>query len=110
MITIAILILVLAFYMLYTTSEKMPSDAVFGIEKHIVEHRKPSKLLAVILLIVSLIVFIIQLGKGSGTFMFFISLMTFGSLIVLLVPLKLVHFKSVVLFAVLSFCIEFLFV
>ncbi|WP_136464875.1 hypothetical protein [Flagellimonas onchidii] len=94
MITAISLLVFLAFYLFYINSKRMPSIGVFGFEKWTGKQPHLFKILGSLLLIVSAALYTSLLGIGSGTFVFFIALMMMGSLVILLVPLKVVNLKS----------------
>ncbi|MHA7941679.1 hypothetical protein ACJOV8_001190 [Formosa sp. 3Alg 14/1] len=108
MISIAILLVIIGFYLLYTTSKKMDAPNLLGFENKLVQHQSASKIAGFILLILSCILTIKVFGLGAGIFLFLINLMTVASLIVLLAPLKL--FNAKMLFICMAFCVavEFL--
>ncbi|QDO92562.1 hypothetical protein FNB79_00710 [Formosa sediminum] len=107
MITLSILLVIIAFYLHYTTSQKMKSENVLGIEPLLNQHTNLCKILSYILLSISCILTINVFGLAAGMFSFVIYLMTFGSLIILLVPLQLFNYKSLSLFTLMCFVLEF---
>lgn len=83
----ALIVLTVSFYMLYNTSKRA------GLRRDIFstwlqQHMLFSKITGLILLFVSFSTLIATEGLGVGIFIGFLALMTFGSLIILLVPLK----------------------
>ncbi len=82
----------ISFYLLYGTSKKMAPVGELGFEKWTSEHKKASHYSSLTLMIVSLGLSCFYWGIGSGTFTFFIILMTVASLIILLTPLRLVNY------------------
>ncbi|WP_159021444.1 hypothetical protein [Formosa sp. L2A11] len=108
MITLSILLVILAFYLHYTTSKKMESQELLGFEHLLIQHKNLCKIISFIVLAISCILTIKVFGLGAGIFSFFIYLMTFGSLIVLLAPLKIFNYKSLSVFLVVCFVIEFI--
>lgn len=107
MISIALLILYLAFYILYNTSRKTIKNAVFGFETWTYKNNKKAKLLGITLLFASCILFGLSFGMGAGTLYFFVSLMTFGSLVVILTPVKIMKPKPILTFFLIAFFTEF---
>lgn len=107
MITLSILLVIIAFYLHYTTSEKMDSQKLLGFEFLLIQQKKQCKAASFLLLILSCMLCIKVFGLGAGIFSFFIYLMTFGSLIVLLAPLKIFNYKSLSLFIFICFTIEY---
>jgi len=108
MISLTILLNILGFYLLYTTSDKMDSQTLLGFEAKLVQHKRTAKIIGIALLLLSCVGCVMAFGLASGIFSFIIYVMTFGSLIVLLAPLKLVNMKTLALFMVLSVVVEFL--
>ena len=93
------------FYLLYGTSRKMAGVGGLGIEKWIGGHPDISRYSGLALLIISMGLSCFYWGTGSGPFTFFIILMTVASLVILLVPLRMLSRKLVVLTFVCSlFC------
>lgn len=104
MITIATAILFLAFYAFYYTSKRATLSYHFGFEKWMRKNPNPTRIIGVSLLIVSYVLWLYIASVGSGTFVFIIELMTIASLIVILKPLKIIGFKSLlILFVVIEF-------
>ncbi|WP_281638107.1 hypothetical protein [Flavobacterium marginilacus] len=97
MITIAICVLFLAFYTLYYTSKRASLTYTFSFEKWMRNHPASTKIIGITLLLVAYILWIATFGLGSGTLFFFIALMTIGSLIVILKPLKIIKFEILIL-------------
>ncbi|SDQ52372.1 hypothetical protein [Flagellimonas zhangzhouensis] len=93
MVTFISLLTFLAFYLSYGTSKKMAAVGNLGLEKWSGEHKKPSQLASLALMIFSLGLSCFFWGVGSGTFTFFILLMTVASLVILLAPLRLLNYR-----------------
>lgn len=83
----------LAFYLLYCTSQKMAAVDTLGLEKWTGTHKRASQYASLALMILSLGLSCFYWGIGSGTFTFFILLMTVASLVILLAPLKLLNYR-----------------
>ncbi|MDF0716048.1 hypothetical protein PY092_07815 [Muricauda sp. 334s03] len=83
----------IAFYLLYCSSKKMTTMGNLGFEQPIGAHRKASKYVGLALMIFSLGLSCFYWGIGSGTFTFFIILMTVASLVILLAPLRLLNYR-----------------
>lgn len=64
-----------------------------GFEHSIAEHRKATKYVSSALMIFSLGLSCFYWGVGSGSFTFFIILMTVASLVILLAPLRLLNYR-----------------
>jgi hypothetical protein len=95
MVTGIALILCIAFCLLYNTSKKMTGVGVLGFEKWADNHRNISQYLGLGLMTVSLLLSCWIWGLGSGTFTFFVLLMTIASLVVLLAPLRLISYATI---------------
>ena len=93
MVTGISLLVFIAFYLLYSTSKKMAAVGILGIEKWVQDHITTTKYISLALLIISLGLSCFIWGAASGTFTFFVMLMTIASLIVLLGPLRLVNYR-----------------
>ncbi len=103
-----LLILFLAFYMLYNTSKKAIKSPCFGFEKWVEKNVIYSKLISASLLIMSCVLSCLSYGLGAGIFIFFIDLMTIGSLSVILIPIKVLKIKPIIIVFILSLCTELL--
>ena len=105
MFTIASIILFLAFYSLYYTSQRVPLDYNFGFEKWMHNNPDSTKIMGVLLLLIAYFLWLFIASVGSGTFLFLIELMAIGSLMVILKPLKVINSRSLFLiFFIMEFC------
>lgn len=95
MITIAFCFLFLAFYVLYYTSKRAVLTYRFNFEIWISKNPKYGKTLGTLLLILAYLLSIFSTALGVGTLFFFITLMTIGSLIIILKPLKIIPVKII---------------
>ncbi len=93
MVTLIVALTFMAFYLLYSTSKKMAAAGDLGLEKLCTAHKKASQWVSLVLMILSLGLSCHFWGLGSGTFTFFILLMTVASLIILLAPLRLLNHR-----------------
>lgn len=100
------LIVFIGFYLLYGTSQKMAMVDGLGLEKWIGGHVNLSKYSGLALLIVSLGLSCWYWGAASGTFTFFVILMTIASLVVLLAPLRILNRRFLILVIVVSLVCE----
>jgi hypothetical protein len=84
----ALILQILAFYLLYNTSKRaqLRSDA-FSL--WLQGHASFSKTAGFLLLVIAFALFIAAEGLAVGMFIGFLALMTVGSLIILFAPLKL---------------------
>lgn len=106
MITIASLFVFISFYMLYYTSKKAVLSYDYGFEKWMNNNPRPTKISGLVLLLLAYFLWLFTTALGSGTLLFFIQLMTIGSLIVILSPLKVINTKAVAVLFILSGLIE----
>lgn len=90
MILLAIILLFVGFYALYSASDKMQSKKKKLIDNRLFKHSNQLvKICGLVLLILAFSVFVIALGWAAGIFSGLVCLMTSGSLLVLLTPLNL---------------------
>ncbi|MCD0469623.1 hypothetical protein [Flavobacterium sp. JAS] len=107
MITIASLIVFLAFYTLYYTSKRAVLSYDLGFEKWMKKNPKQTKISGFVLLLLAYSLWLFTQSLGCGTLMFFIQLMTIGSLIIILKPLKKVNGKVILALFILIALLEF---
>ena len=108
MISFVIIILTLAFYIFYNTSERSVKNHVLGFEKWIQKKKGLAKITGLAMLTIAYLILSHFFGFGAGSLLFFIILMTFGSLIIVLTPLKMINYKNLLIAVLFSLCIEFL--
>ncbi|ABQ04286.1 hypothetical protein [Flavobacterium johnsoniae] len=106
MITIASLIVFLAFYTLYYTSKRAVLSYDLGFEKWMKKNPKQTKITGLVLLVSAYAIWLFTQSLGCGTLMFFIQLMTIGSLIIILAPLKKVNSKALLALLVIAALLE----
>lgn len=103
MITIAVCILFLAFYTLYYTSKRVRLSYNIGFEKWMKKNPNPTKIIGITLLATAYVLWISATALGVGSLLFVIALMTIGSLIVILKPLKIIPIQTIIaLFAIIG--------
>lgn len=107
MITIASLIVFLAFYTLYYTSKRAVLSYDFGFEKWMKNNPKQTKIAGLGLLLIAYASWLYTKSLGCGTLMFLIQLMTIGSLIIILAPLKKVNHKALLALLIIIAILEF---
>lgn len=95
MTTLLTFISLLGFFLLYNTSKKAGLSRSFFLEKMAQGNPEMSKIMGLLLLVVALVGSILFWGTGAGIFGFFVILMTVGSAIVLIAPLRYVSYKLV---------------
>ncbi|WP_024772240.1 hypothetical protein [Aquimarina macrocephali] len=102
MITISVLLIFFGSFLLYHTSKEVLVSYDLTIEKWIQLNMVVSKLIAVVLLLVSLVITIVSLGRTSGILFWLFLMMIILGLIIIIAPLKKVTYKQIsVLFLVL---------
>ena len=95
MITIASCILFLAFYSLYYTSKRVSLSYNIGFEKWMKKNPNQTKITGIMLLVTAYFVWISATAVVVGSLLFVIALMTIGSLIVVLKPLRIIPAKTI---------------
>ena len=108
MVTLSILIALIGFYMLYSTSKRAKLTLQYDFQKWVIENQKNSKIIGLTLLIVSAILSMFFLGFGAGLFSFLVVIMTIGSLVVLISPLRFFNLSTLIIIAIVCFGVEFL--
>ena len=107
MITIASLFVFISFYMFYYTSKRAVLSFDYGFEKWMSNNPKQTKITGLVFLLLAYSLWLSTTALCSGTLFFFIQLMTIGSLIVILTPLKVINNKAVILLFILAGLLEF---
>lgn len=96
MITISTSLLFFAFYSLYYTSKRVQLSYNLGFEKWMQNKPNQTKTIGLSLLLLAYFSWIYTTALGAGTLLFFIELMTIGSLTVILKPLKTIPSKTII--------------
>ncbi|KDN56658.1 hypothetical protein [Flavobacterium seoulense] len=96
MITLVSLIVFLAFFVLYNTSKKATLATNFQAERWIQQNPKPSRFIGLGLLLIAYILLLSIKAAGVSSFLFLIQIMTIGSLVVILAPLKIINYKLII--------------
>lgn len=107
MVSIASLLVFIAFYALYNTSKRAHLSNVFPLEKWIQENPKYSKITGLSLLFLGYAILLFEKAIGCSTLIFFIQIMTIGSLVVILAPLRIINNKFIIALFTISIFIEF---
>ncbi|RZJ52428.1 MAG: hypothetical protein EOO44_11815 [Flavobacterium sp.] len=107
MITIASLFVFISFYLFYYTSKRAVLSYDYGFEKWMNNNPKQTKITGLVFLLLAYSFWLFTNALGSGTLLFFIQLMTIGSLIIILTPLKVINSKSVLVIFILAGLLEF---
>ncbi|MDO3694966.1 hypothetical protein QVZ41_08940 [Wenyingzhuangia sp. chi5] len=106
MISILIILLFFTFYIFYVTTKRINIVSNLRFEKNIQAHPSLAKKIGLMLMLISFIISIDQLGFCVGILFNVIGFMTIGGLIVLLTPLQLITYKNICIAFVLCFLIE----
>lgn len=107
MITLALILLFIGSYALYNTSDKAIL-ANRDFEKWCKKNKTISKIGALVIFGITLVISIFHYGLTSGILFWFFSITLMLSLIVTLNPLKLIKPKTVVFLFVITLIFEFL--
>ncbi|MGS2760706.1 hypothetical protein [Sinomicrobium sp. M5D2P9] len=108
MTTLVVAITFFGFYALYNTSKRAILSHSLKIERWMQAHGKESKAGGLSLLFVALVLSVLHYGTAAGIFAFFVILMTLGSLIVIVAPLRFLRYQALILILLLSITFEFL--
>jgi hypothetical protein len=106
MITIGALLAFFGFFSGYNASRKAVLRGDSRLELWLRRNASKAKISGVFLLVASLILVVTEKGLGAGSLMFVVVLMTIGSLVVILSPLRLLTLRSALLIFALSFLFE----
>ena len=106
MITLIAALSFIGFYALYTTSKKADIQRVLFVEFRLQNNPTVAKAIGLSINFVALIISMAYMGVASGTFLFFVILMTVGSLVVLIAPLRYVAYQTVSVLFLLALFIE----
>lgn len=97
------------FFLCYNTSQKAELNRDFMLVKIGQGLPRTNKIIGTLLMLVALIGSILYYGTGAGIFAFLILLMTAGSMIVLIAPLRFVGYKAVSALFLISLILELIF-
>lgn len=106
MVTFGILATFLGFYCCYGTSRRAVHSRPLPAHGLMAKNPGASNGLGLLFLSIGLLLCIVALGTGSGIFSFLVILMTLGSLVVLVSPLRFMSRYAIALLFVLSFILE----
>ncbi len=95
MITSSITPIFIGSFFLYSASEKAQLTSNFALYKWMQHRASISKIIGLVLLIISLIVTIQTFGLVSGVLFWFITLMISLSSIIIMTPLQVVNYKLI---------------
>ncbi len=106
MLSLSILLTALGFYSCYSTSKRAMLPKGNPVVLWASSNAKTSKYLGLFLLTFGLILCVINLGLGSGSFSFLVILMTIASIQVLIGPLFITNSKQLAVVSVLALILE----
>ncbi|WP_186755033.1 DUF3325 family protein [Echinicola salinicaeni] len=106
MITLAALLAFTGFFCFYNTSKRQKLSQSLGIEVWLQQNPNRAKYLGGAQFLIALLLCLAAAGFGAGIFSFFILLMTAGSLVVVLAPIRFLNYKILTLIFVLSLIFE----
>lgn len=95
MISLVSLTVFFAFYVLYNTSKKATLSTNFRFERWIQQNTKPSRCIGLGFLVIAYVTLISLKAAGASTLIFLIQIMTIGSLVVILTPLKIINHRFI---------------
>lgn len=99
----------LGFYVLYNTSKKATLSNNLQIQRWIQHNPKPSRFVGLAILAIAYSLLISIKAIGASSLIYFIQLMTIGSLVVILAPLKIINYKVVAVLFILAVLVELYF-
>ena len=108
MVTLLLLLMFVAFYLFYNTSQKAELSRTYRLERWAQDHLLASKGIGLAMFLLALCLCIVHLGVGSGTFAFVVILMTVASCVVLFAPLRYVKAWVLASVFLLSLLFEFI--
>ncbi|MBU2913260.1 MULTISPECIES: hypothetical protein [Reichenbachiella] len=109
MVTLTVILVAIGFYFFYQTSERAYPSRTLRVERWMYMKQQPAKSLGAICLITAIFPAIAHWGAVAGVLFFLVTLMTVGSLIVLLTPLRIIGYRSLAVVALVSLLIEITF-
>ncbi|MES2240238.1 MAG: hypothetical protein V4497_08280 [Bacteroidota bacterium] len=95
MISLVSLVVFVAFFFLYNTSKRAALSSNFQVERWIQQRQKPSRFIGLGILAVAYCLILSSKSIGASSLIFIIQIMTIGSLVVILAPLKIINYKFV---------------
>ncbi|WP_420583376.1 hypothetical protein [Reichenbachiella sp.] len=108
MITLSVFLVFSGFFSLYIGSNRVEFSNDLPFVQWFRQQSINTRGTGIALFLMSLVLSVQTWGLGAGVLFFFIQLMTLGSLIVLLVPLKVLNYKFVLSLTAICFVLEFL--
>lgn len=106
MFSISSLTLFLGFYALYNTSKKAQLYTIFKIEKWFQKNERKGKIIGLGLLLIPIIILTLYRGLGAGILIWFILLMTIGSLTIIISPIRIINYKALIFIFIVGFTLE----
>lgn len=108
MITTSALLAFFGFFAGYNSSRKAVLAGDSRLELWLRNNPSNAKISGLLLLLAAFILMAMNKGIGAGSFIFLVMLMVFGSLVILLSPLKIVTLKTATIAFAIAFSVEFL--
>lgn len=108
MFTLSLATLYLGFMMIYSTSKHAQFLASNELLLLLQKKSKLSKYFGTVLFLIAIILFICNYGLASGALFFFVALMTLSSTIIILQPLHIFNWKTLVFTLIITSLIELL--
>lgn len=106
MITLLFCFILLACIVFYFSSIENNSHS--GIH-YLYKHALLSRIIGVFLLLVACALCILKMGTWNGILFSLLSIMVCLSFLIILLPMKILNFRSVVMIVLFSFIVEFIF-
>lgn len=106
MISVVSFLIFIGFYALYYTSQKTYVSYDRAFEQWIKKNTRPTKYVGLVLLLSAFFILLLEKALGSGALTYCILLMTIGSLIIIISPLKIIKPAFVILLFTIAALIE----
>lgn len=107
MVSLSIILALIGFYMLYSTSKRAKLILQYNFQKWTNKNPQNGKIIGLTLLCISLIISMLSLGWAAGFFSFLVVTMTIASLVVLVSPLRFFNLSTLLIITVLCLGAEF---
>ena len=109
MLTAIVFLSFLGFFLLYNTSKKAELSHMLFLEKWTQARSGAAKAAGLLLLSLALAGSVNYWGTGAGIFSFLVILMTIGSCVVLIAPLRYLNYKAVTIIFLIGIVAEIVF-
>lgn len=108
MITLSVFLVFIGFFVLYMGSRRVELSSDWPLVRWVRRQNINTNGAGIALFLMALLLSVQIWGLGAGVLFFFVQLMTLGSLIVLLTPLKVLNDKFILSLAAAFFLLELL--